>query len=1243
MKSRGGIHAPASENGFVGRAAKKPVNLGTLSPEKALALHKAAGHLTIPGLFVLCDDCLASKGGRQGHVAVRSQGHVAKQPLEQLNIDFYGKLTPSYNDNLFCLVVICDITSFVWIYPIRAKSQVTEIIRELIEKVRVSDGWDLQDKVIRVVRSDNEPVLRSADYKQMLKKLGVLDTHSVPYSPQMNGVVERFMRTMGENLRANMRGVDERLWEWAVKYIAWCWNRIPKQHYARAPQFNGLAPLDARNSRKQLPKADIHMNDEYIKSLSPNSDGAMLPQAADSKIEPRSRKEFLLWQEPRGKIVAKNNKNKVKTVFENFEDYCTTVMNPKNSRGQVISEKSLDQRLLSKGSQILEKELGQPDNFSGLLECDSIPSAFVGKTHDPLKDLSKPVPRDSSLEDSSKNQPKGAMLNKIDRSYRWAQYFKPFGTLAYVLREPRDKVGKIDEKFQKAIFLGYSEMNSAYLFGIWVQDGRKKTDDDLEFRVIESRNAKFTEHRVQSLDHLKDGVGFWLNTGLDLASRSMLPLGVSSTHLPGATLPPSRNCERENAGGKVSQYPDWEPSWAQRGTAGGSTAGTRSGQTSLNRDSSVVVTGAAEPATTEKPKSNYDVWDNEVDNRENSKRPIIPDYNLSRPNKKRKTKSGNKKKCLRAICECSVVCEESENDLERKFGETGHFSGSTVSRELEGELDGVNQPNEPWGKDSHGSTITHKVFLSIKKALAGAESAQWKEAIDAEYNKLVNAGTWRDPTPEERTSGIQCIPLGVILNKKRSGQYKCRAVALGNRLDKKGVDVFAPTLSMTAHRMMLVKMARSGDFIQCFDIDAAFLNAKIDANIMVSLPEEFVKPGESRVKILEKALYGLPQSPKAWFQHYAKGLKELGWIQCENEACLWRKPSVSKQGKFLKLSVYVDDNIMTGPCELELEEQMAKVLAQYPGRIIQPIINGSSQTWDVLGADLQYDRLRRSMSLTMGSYIEKMAEKFNVKTTAPNPNVLESPLLDEKGDLKFPFREIIGSLQWVSTIARPDVARNINLLSRYLGKATTIARWDAAKRIVKYLLGTKNEGIRYSPENEYKFRETYSLDGDGNPVRKTDHVLFNDASFASNVDCYYSSSGSVLFLHGTPIAWKSGRQKIRAHSTCEAEWIAASDGISWASQISFLEFFEGKTVNLDAKLPDDLIVMCDNKSAVVVAKTDEVKPKSRHYALRLFRVREESSRVVFCRTDLMCADALTKAVSGKQRALLLGYGAVLPQ
>ena len=61
-----------------------------------------------------------------------------------------------------------------------------------------------------------------------------------------------------------------------------------------------------------------------------------------------------------------------------------------------------------------------------------------------------------------------------------------------------------------------------------------------------------------------------------------------------------------------------------------------------------------------------------------------------------------------------------------------------------------------------------------------------------------------------------------------------------------------------------------------------------------------------------------------------------------------------------------------------------------------------------------------------------------------------------------------------------------------------------------------------------------------------------------------------------------------------------------------------------------------------MAKCGEVKPKSRRHALRMMNVREEKSRIWLVRTDKMCAGALTKAASGKQRRLLLGYSSGIP-
>ena len=52
-------------------------------------------------------------------------------------------------------------------------------------------------------------------------------------------------------------------------------------------------------------------------------------------------------------------------------------------------------------------------------------------------------------------------------TFRWAEYFKPFGVLAYVFKEPREQLKKLEEKHAKGIFLGFSASNSSWLFGVW--------------------------------------------------------------------------------------------------------------------------------------------------------------------------------------------------------------------------------------------------------------------------------------------------------------------------------------------------------------------------------------------------------------------------------------------------------------------------------------------------------------------------------------------------------------------------------------------------------------------------------------------------------------------------------------------------------------------------------------------------------------------------------------------------------
>ena len=555
-----------------------------------------------------------------------------------------------------------------------------------------------------------------------------------------------------------------------------------------------------------------------------------------------------------------------------------------------------------------------------------------------------------------------------------------------------------------------------------------------------------------------------------------------------------------------------------------------------------------------------------------------------------------------------------------------------------------------------------EVMLSVKKACSGEEAPQWIEAISKERLKLEATKTWRACTDEELKQKKTVIPIALILSKKRDGAHKCRAVVLGN-FSPKGdeLQLYAPVVSMVAIRLMLTAAARSGDHLRVFDLDNAFLNAEIQGpDVFVSLPPVWRRANEVPVKKLLKALYGLPQSPKLWYDKYTEGLTKLGWEKCKHESGMWRKPSTTEEG-WLKLAVYVDDNVLTGPDEQEVDFEVKKILDVFKGRVIEPEKRGNFLVWDILGSDLWYDREHFSLRMTMETYIDKIVEKFDVKRAEHKPmmtmkqdvpmvNEADEKLQDEAAPAvdNFNYREIVGSLMWCATVARPDIARPVNLLAKWNCKASTVYRVRALYKVLSYLKNTKQQGIGYHPDAERDYWVQYSLDGHGKPVKLSEFGLFSDASWASAVENQYSVSGMTMIVYGTPIAWRSKRQSVRADSSCMSEYIAAADAITWASSWGFLEFHIWKFRSREQALggiPPETIHWMDSTAAIDVARAEEKRPKTRWMALRWWKVNERAKKydtLKFCVSEKQKADCLTKTPTATGIASMLGKWGVFP-
>ena len=116
-----------------------------------------------------------------------------------------------------------------------------------------------------------------------------------------------------------------------------------------------------------------------------------------------------------------------------------------------------------------------------------------------------------------------------------------------------------------------------------------------------------------------------------------------------------------------------------------------------------------------------------------------------------------------------------------------------------------------------------------------------------EREKLERAGAWRPQTPDEVT---------LLQARKRCGAFKPRACVLGNLVNTDGPDVYAPVVAMTAHRYHPTEAAGEGDYVKTYD--------NLKDEVYVTSPTVWRSGGESPLRRLAKALYGLQQSPRAW-------------------------------------------------------------------------------------------------------------------------------------------------------------------------------------------------------------------------------------------------------------------------------------------------------------------------------------------------------------------------------------------
>jgi hypothetical protein len=248
----------------------------------------------------------------------------------------------------------------------------------------------------------------------------------------------------------------------------------------------------------------------------------------------------------------------------------------------------------------------------------------------------------------------------------------------------------------------------------------------------------------------------------------------------------------------------------------------------------------------------------------------------------------------------------------------------------------------------------------------------------------------------------------------------------------------------------------------------------------------------------------------------------LGFKQSTSDSCLSSK---IKSKALQYVAVYVDDLLIADENDYEIEKTAYGLEKEFD-------LTRLGELKSYFGINIQRDS-NGVFYMDQAQYIQKTIDRFGLKDAKISATLLDTGYLKIARDGKpmhngEKFQKLIGAVLYVATHTRPDIAASVSILSQKI-KQPTETDWNEAKRIVRYLKGTK----------EFKLKLTSNTEG---------LEVYTDADWTEDKTDSKSHSGFVFLYNGSAIAWACRKQICTAWSSCEAEYIAipeASRELLW--------------------------------------------------------------------------------------------------
>uniref|UniRef100_A0A1J3FNB4 Putative mitochondrial protein n=1 Tax=Noccaea caerulescens TaxID=107243 RepID=A0A1J3FNB4_NOCCA len=363
-------------------------------------------------------------------------------------------------------------------------------------------------------------------------------------------------------------------------------------------------------------------------------------------------------------------------------------------------------------------------------------------------------------------------------------------------------------------------------------------------------------------------------------------------------------------------------------------------------------------------------------------------------------------------------------------------------------------------------------------------------------------------------------------------------------------------------------------------------------------PSCFVDPSKpDHVCLLKKSMYGLKQSPRAWYQRFAQFATKLGFTNSKCDTSLF---ILHRGSDFAYLLLYVDDIILTASSNTLLRFIISSLKSEFP-------MSDLGYLHYFLGIAVRRDKNR--LFLDQRNYAADILHRANMSNCKPcNTPVDTSAKL--QADVGQPvedatlYRSLAGALQYL-TFTRPDIAYAVQQICLFM-HAPREPHFNALKRILRYIKGTITQGLHITPSNT------------------TTLTAYTDADWGGCPNTRRSTSGYCVYLGDNIISWSSKRQQTISRSSAEAEYRGVANAVAETVWVRNL------LLEIHCPIKTATLVYCDNVSAVYLSTNPIQHQRTKHVEIDIHFVREKVAlgqvRVLHVPSSQQYADIFTKGL-----------------